>query len=222
VHGCVASARVGLAWLATLLVAPAALGQAPATDAAPAGTVEALWVEHDLRFTYFGLTTYYSCSGLREKVRYLMQQLGARKDDLRVRVSCLEPDGVEAIPSVRITAALPAAATPETLARLEREAPQRELKARAGARGQGTDAALARFPARLETVEFTSTRAGSRIGDGDCELIEHFVRYVFPPLGLRLAEGSRLSCVPRQVSIGAVRVKVEALRAVPEPAAPRG
>lgn len=213
------------AWLAALLVVPmawAAEEPAPETTAADArGTVDAVWLEHDLRFTYFGLTTHYTCGGLRDKVRYVMQQLGARKDDLRVQVSCLEPNGVEAIPSVRIQAALPAAATPEVLARLEQEAPQRELKARVGAKGQGTDAALARFPARPETVEFTSTRAGSRIGDGDCELFEHLERYAFPQLGLRLTEDSRLSCVPRQVGIGSVRVKVQALRAVPEPAAPQ-
>src|SRR4051794_34137370 len=40
--------------------------------------VPAVWLEHDVRFTYVGQTTYYSCDGLRSKLRYIFDQLALR------------------------------------------------------------------------------------------------------------------------------------------------
>ena len=69
----------------------------PAADAAAAApAVRAVWVERKQLFTYFGENTYYSCDGLRDKVRYILKQVGAR-DDLVVSASCiLSGGGIEA------------------------------------------------------------------------------------------------------------------------------
>ncbi|MGI9245889.1 MAG: hypothetical protein ACR2I8_04195 [Steroidobacteraceae bacterium] len=183
-----------------------------ATEAAPSAAV---WVDHETSFVYFGQTTYYSCTGLRDKVRYLMQRLGARPDDLRVRVSCAEAGGagVELMPRVQIRAALPAPATAERLQALAGD-PKRELTARV--RGDSLDVTPVQFPAIRRLVRIDG-RHGDHIEDGDCELLEQMVRQVFPALGIGVAEGSRLACMRNQVPIGSVHLLLETLQRAPDP-----
>jgi hypothetical protein len=49
--------------------------------------------------------------------------------------------------------------------------------------------------------------------DGDCELIEQLRDQLMVPLGAKIIE-NRVRCVPRQVSLGAVRLTVEVLQPV--------
>lgn len=53
---------------------------AVATIAFPcnAQTVSAKWVKHEVTLTYMGVTTHYSCSGLRDTVKGLLIELGAQ------------------------------------------------------------------------------------------------------------------------------------------------
>jgi hypothetical protein len=210
--------RVGLV---ALLVTPGA-PMADPRDLPPAaaGTpVQAVWVEHEASFTYFGQTAFYSCDGLRDKVRYLLQQVGARTDDLKVRVSCMQPGGgVEVMPHVRVSARLPAEATPELLQQRAHD-PRRELVARVRGEGDTAEAVTAQFPAVARIVEFDGRR-GSRIEDGDCELLEQMVQRVFTPMGITVADGSRLSCLRHQVSFGSVRLRLATLQKAPDPDAP--
>jgi hypothetical protein len=211
------------AFVAAVVLALAPLGAVSADDPAPAGAtapVNAVWVDHEQHFVYFGRTTYYSCTGLREKVRYILERAGARPD-FKVSTSCLETGGspVESMPGVRIRAAFPAEATPEVLARLQASAPERELVARVQGAGERVDDATAQFPAVWRRVEFQG-RGRGRIDDGDCELLEALVQEVFVPAGLRVAPGSRLGCVPHQAPVGSVDLVLEALQKVPEPGVP--
>jgi hypothetical protein len=210
--------HVAYAVAGLLIAGLAAIVSAHADEvAAPAAPpVDAVWIQHEVRFTYMGYTSYYSCDGIRDKVRYILKQVGARPDDLKVTVGCLEPFGVERMPSVRIKATMPAEATPETLAKLAEDASHRELVKRVQGSGQGTDDATARFPAVWKTVEFRG-RPGARIEDGDCELLDDLTKQVFPKLGVKVTPDSSLSCMPRQVQLGDVRVKLEALAPVPAP-----
>ena len=50
--------------------------------------------------------------------------------------------------------------------------------------------------------------------DGDCDLMEQLRDQVFEPFGVKVVEDD-LRCVPRQVTIGAVRMTVEVLEPVP-------
>jgi hypothetical protein len=205
-------------WIATsLCVLPllaAAQSQAPAPQAA--ATVNAVWVERKVSFTYMPLTSYYSCDGLRDKISWILRELGA-KPGFKVRSrGCVELQGPELMPGVEIVAALPAGATPELLQQLAGEASKRQLAARATGKPDPVTEATAQFPARVKRVDFVSTRSAlDDLQDGDCELMEQLVRNdVFGKLGARVVD-ARTHCVPRQVTLGAVRMSVEVLEPVP-------
>ena len=207
---CASATSLVLAWGAH------AQEQVTAADAPPA--VNAVWLERDLMFTYMGFTSYYTCDGLRDKVRTVLERLGARPGFKVTPRSCMNMPRPEWSPAVRIVAAFPAEATPELLAELAAGASKRELAARAG--GRPVDEPTAQFPARWKRVEFQSRPQGhGDIDDGDCELMEQLQRSVFDQIGVRAVESS-LSCVPRQRTLGAVRMTVEVLEPVPPPAEP--
>jgi hypothetical protein len=206
-------------WFAATLCALPLLAGAQQTAPAPeaAATVNAVWVERKVSFTYMPLTSYYSCDGLRDKVRWLLRQLGARPD-FRVRSrGCVESQGPEAFPGVEIVAAFPAAATPELLGQLADEAAKQQLAARVAGKPDPLAEATAQFPARARLVELRSARTTlGGLQDGDCELMEQLVRQdVFGRLGVKVVE-AETRCVPRQVTLGAVRMTVEVLEPVPE------
>ena len=196
---------------------------AGAVDAAPPAevkspTVNAVWVEREFSFTYMGLGTYYSCDGLRNKIEYVLEAIGARKDP-KVTVACLDTIGIETLPMARIRVAVPAEATPELLRQLEDDQSRRELVGRVQGKGGGVVAAKAQFPAELRVVEFDGRR-GRRVEDGDCELLSQLLPQVLKPLGVRELPGSALRCVPKQSQFGAVRLRLESLHALPPPAPP--
>ena len=160
---------------------------APSADAV--ATVPATWVEHDLQFTFMGFTAYYSCDGMRDKVRWFLEQLGVRPDFKLTTRGCVRANGPETAPGLRIVAALPAAADP-------------------GTAGQ--------FPAQPRRVEFKSNFASDHLQDGDCELMEQLRDKVFVPMGVKVIE-DRTSCVPHQNVIGAVDMTLEVLGPVRAP-----
>jgi CheY-like chemotaxis protein len=195
-------------------------GAPPAADPAAPPPVNAVWVPQSYSFAYFGLTSLYSCEGLRDVARHVLLRAGARPDDLKVRVTCVETGGtaVERMPQVRIDAAFPAVATPELLERLRND-PKRELTARVRGESDPAEDALRQFPAQRQVVVIDG-RSDRRIDDGDCELLQHLVRHVLTPAGVPEAAGSRLNCVPRTATIGSVNLRLDTLQKVPEPDAP--
>jgi hypothetical protein len=64
--------------LAGVLLPPAVW--ADSTD----GGQSAVWAQKEFSFTYQGFTTKYSCDGLHDKMRRVLLQLGARKEDLKI------------------------------------------------------------------------------------------------------------------------------------------
>jgi len=194
---------------ALFAILSAAVGVASAADNA---TVNAVWVDEDLSFTYVGFTSHYSCGGIRDKVAYVMQQLGARPDFKVTVAGCLNASsGPEIMPRVRVRAALPREATPTVLAELTRERSTRELAAHAqGKPAAVADEATAAFPAAWRMVTFEGTPS-SAVQDGDCELMEQLIRQVLVPMGVREVKGSKLDCVPHQVPLNAVNVKLQVL-----------
>lgn len=205
-------------WIATALCALPLLAAAQEAARAPEATaaVKAVWVEHKVNFTYMPLTSYYSCDGLRDKVRWILRELGARPGFTVRSRGCVEVQGPELFPGVEIVAAFPAEATPELLQQLADEASKRQLAARATGKPDPVTEATAQFPARVKRVEFRSgTTTLSDLQDGDCELMEQLVRNdVFGKLGAKVVD-AQTHCVPRQVTLGAVRMAVEVLEPVP-------
>jgi hypothetical protein len=91
------------AWVGVPSLAAAADGGAPAAE--PAAPAEfAVWTPKEVEFTYMGFTTHYTCDGLRDTVRDMLLQLGARKSDLKVTEQpCSgQPDRPNPFPGVRI------------------------------------------------------------------------------------------------------------------------
>jgi hypothetical protein len=203
--------------------------EVPTEPIAGAPQVPAIWIEHDIRFTYVGQVTLYSCEGLRSKLNYILGQLNVRRD-FKVTIGCVGEIGspnlnsaysnIEYMPHVRIRAATPMEATPELLDELKREAPKRELLARVKGTSKDLDAQTAQFPAVWQRARFTGSRNYShKIGDGDCELFEHLRDRVFPKLGLKVEEESKLRCDPNGVSAGSIHLAVDMLTPVPPPPA---
>jgi hypothetical protein len=211
--------------IASLLLAPlvaagqSATGQAAATvanaDGAP--TVMSVWVENEVNFAYMGLTSYYSCDGIRDKVRRILRYIGARPG-FKVSVrGCLNDvtvngslGGVERMPRVYVTAALPQPATPELLAALSKPDAHRELIARVKGTGDPTVEAAAQFPAEWRRVEINAKPTGP-VQLGDCELVDEMAQVVFAQLGARIVD-DQTACVPRQLTPGSVRLTLEVLQ----------
>jgi hypothetical protein len=193
-----------------------AAGPVPATttaaDAGPA--VMAVWVERRIYFPYMAFTSYYSCDGLRNKVRAILQEIGARPDFKVTARGCVNVSGPEQMPALDIVAALPREATPELMAELAKDASKRELAARVGKKGAATEA-TAQFPARTRRIDFEDSPIGL-LQPGDCELVEQLRDRVFVPLGAKVVV-DHMGCVPKQVSFGSIKLSIEVLEPVPPP-----
>lgn len=197
-------------------VCPAAETTA-AEPGADGAMVDAVWVEQEAEFAYIGVTTFYSCNGIRDKVRQILRNVGAGRDSTVIVRGCIKQNGPEVQPYVEIRVALPQPATPELLAKLETGRTERQKVARVQGAGSEVDEASATFPARWSRVIFRETH-NSVVKNGDCELMEHLVKHVFVPMGLRVAEDSTLDCGLREVSVFSVDLKLDVLKAVPQAA----
>jgi hypothetical protein len=205
-------------WMAIpVLAAAAAVATADVASSPDAGpTVSAIWLEQDWYQSHTGFTTYYSCDGLRDKVRSLLRQLGVR-DDLKVSsAGCSSSTGIDQFPRLRIKVASAVEATPERLAALEERREQIELIAKVNEKRPDYDRQSLQFAARKRIVEFRDRR-GSAIEQGDCEFMETFADDVLPKIGARVVE-REIRCTPHQVSMNSIRLVVEVLEPAPPPA----
>ena len=89
-------------WMSTRRRAGTAIGAAAATAVLLCSPVHAatnesgqaaVWTPKELRFVYTGFTSRYSCDGLRDDVRSVLLELGARSD-VKVDAICAEASGV--------------------------------------------------------------------------------------------------------------------------------
>jgi hypothetical protein len=172
--------------------------------------VKAVWVERKINFTYFAGQTFYSCNGFRDKLRYILLKLGALPQTLKIVSNCSDSMGIQPMSGARITLAMPVEVTPELLAKIEADAPRRELVRRV--RGeQPIDVQAAQFPAAWKAVDF-SGRRDRRVMAGDCELLRQMAGTLFQHIGVRFGEDSMLRCTQGPLSLGAIRFKAETLQ----------
>jgi hypothetical protein len=133
------------------------------SSAGSGNPLTAVWKEQRLDFFYMGRTSRYSCEGLRDKMRALLLDLGARRDLTVSAIGCDEsaphlgrgPVG----PNLRLIFSAPALpdAHPKPL----------------------HPGDLAPVDARYQPFTLTSD-AFRNLGIGDCELVEEFARQVLP------------------------------------------
>jgi hypothetical protein len=203
--------RLGLAVMAVQTCAAAtpqtATPRQPATSlgaalpgAAPAPVtgipMAAVWREQHLDFFYMGRTSRYSCDGLRDKVRAMLLDLGARRDLKIAAIGCEDSGRMRAnspVPSLHITFSVPELPDPSVKPLHEGD--------------------LAATDARFESFTIASD-AFRNLGFGDCELVQEFSRQILPKLVTRSLKRD-ISCVPFQASGSRFLVRGEILKPLP-------
>jgi len=176
-------------------------------------TVRAVWHVQEIHLPYFGLTTQYSCDGLRDKMREVLKQLGVREDFV-VRVSCTELTGPVRNPSVHMVVANAVAATDEITKAFATDPKRAELLARLQRKAK-VPASDEPFDAVLKHVVLRAKDRQSASTVGDCELLEQVRRDVLPKLGAKVLKDD-MSCTPYQGTVGNPRIELELLVAAPK------
>ncbi len=157
----------------------------------------AQWVLRKIDFTYLGFTTHYSCDGLRDKVRLVLLELGAREQGLNVHEGgCTATQGgPDPFPTVVGTFyALQAVPADQ-----------------AGGSGGHTVAAHWRT-VRVRLGDSTLGQAGQ------CELLEQVKERILPLFDARNVR-FRTDCVPHQLTLPGAALEVDVLK--PDPPANR-
>ena len=183
-----------LRWVPRLASAAAAttLLAAVPTLAVAQGGVSAVWIPKHIQFFYQGFTTHYSCDGLRDQVRDMLEKLGAR--DLKVReIGCIRPVGPTEFPGVNVSMRVLVPASSAEASKAKPAGPP--------VQAQWKDVVL--MPANASFEE-----------QGNCELIEQFKETFLPLFATRNVKyGS--TCIPHQITLG-THLSAEVLVAPPE------
>ena len=162
-----------------------------AGDDTPAGgpVVAGTWVHHQTRFSYFGITTLYSCDGLEDNTRALLVHLGARKEDAKVSaLGCPHGSSVpgrNAIVDVDFYSLSPSA-----------------------------DANAANTVQAQWTPVQVSPTHPYFMDRGDCELVGELKDLISKNFSLRDLN-YRTDCVPHQLTLDDFSVKAQALMPLP-------
>jgi hypothetical protein len=90
-------AAVSIAMVALGSPSGAAAQDAGAPDAKP--PVNAVWVEREFQLSYMAFTSFYSCDGLRDKVAWVLKELGARPDFKVTSRACTRTSGPAMMPA---------------------------------------------------------------------------------------------------------------------------
>jgi hypothetical protein len=143
--------------------------------------VSAVWVPKHIQFVYQGFTTHYSCDGLQDRIRGMLEKLGAH--DLKVRqFGCVRPSGPTLFPGVQVDMRVLVPASSADAAKVKDKD--------ASSAVQATWRNVVVMPENASYNE-----------QGDCELIEQFKRDFLPLFATRNVQyGS--TCVPHQLTLG--------------------
>lgn len=179
-----ALAAVAAVSLGALSGAPAwayNVGEAPVADQA------AVWTPKEVDFVYMGFTTRYTCDGLRDTVREMLLQLGARKSDLKVTEQPCSGDPTRPNPfpgvKIKMSVLTPAPSTPIP----DTPVVQAQWKP-------------VKLPQRGSTLDAA----------GQCELLEQFNQKVMPLFTTRNVD-LHATCVPHQLEPLGTKLQAEVL-----------
>jgi hypothetical protein len=181
--------------LASAAAAATLLAAVPALAAAQDG-VQAVWVPKHVQFVYQGFTTHYSCDGLQDRIRTMLEKLGAH--DLKVRqMGCVRPSGPTIFPGVSVNMLVLVPASSADAAK-DKQA------------GQPVQAHWKEVVLMPENASFED--------QGNCELIEQF-KETFLPLFTTKDVKYGSTCMPHQLTLG---THLSAQVLMPPPKAERG
>jgi hypothetical protein len=160
---------------------------APPPAPAPNGkVVTATWQHHKVNFSYFGITSLYSCTGLETNIRSILLYFGARKDAKVTAQGCPQgPDvpGRYAIIDTDFYSLAPSSDSSDTV------------------------------PAQWMPV-IVSPRQPYFVSGGDCELINEMKDLITKNFSLSDLK-YRTDCVPYEVNVEDFRIEAQALKALP-------
>jgi hypothetical protein len=192
---------------AALVLGMAASSIAHSDEVAP--PVKAVWQVQEIFLSYVGYTTFYSCDSFKDKVRSMVETLGAHESSMVATAGCTELTGPERFPGARLILATPRAATPEVLAANAKDEKRPALLAKLQRKGKpALDAG--EFDAVRKVVALNIKEPGSLTGAGDCELVEHIRDKVVTKLDARIVK-DEVSCTPHQATVGNRKLQVEVL-----------
>ena len=169
----------------------------------------AVWQVQVLNFVYRGYSTLYTCAGLREKLRDILQSLGARGD---LQLGSYNCEGGSSVARFQIKLASPIEATPRNVHALTTYDSRDELIARARGEVLPTAQDLPRFKAEWKTVSFARNRR-MRLAPGDCDLVQQLRQQILPRMSVHVVNDD-LRCSRAFVNYGAPRLTVAALVAI--------
>lgn len=142
-------------------------------------SVTAVWVPKHIEFIYQGFTSHYSCGGLQDTIRDMLEKLGAQ--NLKVRqMGCVRPEGPTEFPGVSVTMSVLVPASSAEASKATSSNPP--------------------VQAQWKEVVLMPVNAGYN-DEGNCELIEQFKQKFLPLFTTRkINYGS--TCVPYQLTLG--------------------
>ena len=182
------AAVVAFGAFGALLGAPAWGADEGAQQGSEAAQKElAVWTPKEVQFTYMGFTTHYSCDGLKDQIREMLLQLGARKSDLKVYEQPCSgpPDRPNPFPGVKIKMSVltPAPSTQSHVSHM--------------------------VQAEWKTVKLPHRETGINAA-GQCELLEQFKKTVLPLFTTRNVD-LVATCVPHQLSPLGTKLQADVL-----------
>lgn len=193
-----------------LAMAPAA----GAADAAAGDVIQAGWKTTEVRYSYVGFTTAFTCDGAEDRIKTILRAVGAHPKT-NVRAQGCEFNRPTRNFFITITAAMP---VPQAEAQQPAadEGNRQALLKRLGVKQERLEET---FPAQWQTVRLDRDRRLD-LKPGECELLEGLRTQVFPKLGVEVLSDS-LRCVPKQLPIVLPELSVKALLPAPSADDPR-
>jgi hypothetical protein len=164
----------------------ASVAAADSTD----GGQSAVWTQKEFKFIYQGFTTKYSCDGLHDKMRRILLELGARKQDLKISDwGCSGRSGVpDPFPGVIV-----------------------KMSVLVPIDGAAAPAAQPPLPSHWRALKLKLDNS-SLSEAGECELVEQVKQQVLPLFTTRNVD-LKSTCVPHQLTPGGTQLTAEVLAA---------
>jgi hypothetical protein len=182
-----------------------------ADEATERSTERAIWRIQEMYFAYFGITTHYSCDGLRDRVRVVLAELGAQDRSAVTIAGCTDLSGPSYNPGVRIIVAYPVAATDDNIKAATQDVKRAELVATLKRRSKSKlGFSLEPFDAERVNVTLLSKSQSPTSASGDCELLEQVRDHVIKPMGGTIVK-DELRCMPHQGTASNSRLIVDVL-----------
>lgn len=198
------------------LVGLAILGVCGQASAAGEPAIPSKWKLQEIAYDYVGYTTVYDCDTVEDKLKAILEALGAH-ENTRVRISgCPGSRPMSRRFFVQVTVATPVPAADANEASTD-QSRQHELLMRL----EEDDGLLdEEFLAHWKSIELSKDRRLD-IQPGDCELMESLHREVLPKLGVKTEE-KRIVCMSNHVSLQRPQLRVSALIPLRTPDAKKG